>query len=262
MTRRFGCALVACTLLMPAVRAQRPTFEVASIKRNTSVGQLSSINGQPGGRLTVTNHTLRHIVQNINRLQSYQIAGGPDWVDADRWNIVAKAEGNPSFDQMMAMMQTLLADRFKLVTHREARELPIYALVLARADGRFGPQIRESNSTECTPGAEAARARATAPPPPPGSRPRCGTRFNTGVIMTSSVTMADVARTLSLAAERQVVDRTGLTAKYDLDLTWKDDAEGPSFFTAIQEQLGLKLDAQRGPVEVLVIDSAQRPTED
>ena len=261
MTRRFvGALLVGVSGLI--VAAQRPAFEVASIKRNTSVGQLSSMNGQPGGRITVTNHTLRSIVRNINRLQSYQIVGGPDWIDADRWDIVAKAPGDASFEQLAAMMQTLLADRFKLVTHRETRDLPIFALVLARPDGRFGPQLRVTTATDCTPEAEVARARANVPPPPPGSRPRCGVRFNTGVMMTSSAAMADIGRTLSLVAERQVVDKTGLTAKYDLDLTWKDDAEGPSLFTAIQEQLGLKLDAQRGPVDVLVIDSAQRPTED
>jgi uncharacterized protein (TIGR03435 family) len=264
---RKGCmrkllATLAVASFGFAAQAQAPAFEVASIKRNTSVGQLSSINGQPGGRITVTNHTLRNIVRNINRLQAYQLAGGPAWIDEDRWDIIAKAEGDPAFEQMVAMMRTLLADRFKLVTHRETRELPVYALVLARPDGRFGPQLRVTTATDCTPEAEAARARANVPPVPPGARPRCGVRFNTGVVMASSASLADIVRTLSLAAERQVVDKTGLKGRYDLDLTWKDDTEGPSFFTAVQEQLGLKLESQRGPVEVLVIDSAQRPVED
>jgi uncharacterized protein (TIGR03435 family) len=262
MRRFLLSALVVVSTGALSVVAQRPTFEVASIKRNISVGQLSSVNGQPGGRITVTNHTLRNIVRNVNRLQSYQIVGGPDWVDRDRWDIVAKGEGDPAFEQLVAMMQTLLADRFKLVTHRETRELPIYALVPARADSRFGSQFRMSTATDCTPEAEAARARAGVPPPPPGGRPRCGLRLNTGVMMTSSATMADIVRALSSVVERQVVDKTGLTARYDLDLTWKDDAEGPSLFTAVQEQLGLKLEPQRGAVEVLVIDSAERPVED
>jgi len=107
MTRRFAATLLLCAAIALTARAQRPAFEVASIRRNVSVGQLSSISGQPGGRLTVTNHTLRNIIRNTNRLQGDQLVGGPDWIDKDRWDIVAKGAGDPSFEQLVAMMQTL-----------------------------------------------------------------------------------------------------------------------------------------------------------
>ena len=275
MTRPLATALLLCAALVLPARAQRPAFEVASIRRNVSVGQLSSISGQPGGRITVTNHALRNIIRNMNRLQSYQLVGGPDWIDKDRWDIVAKGAGDPSFEQLVAMMQTLLADRFKLVTHREARDMPIYALMLARPDGRLGPQLKVS-TVDCAAIAAAARAQGGAPPPPPGAGPRCGTNMSTGRMRASATPMSDIARNLSIATDRSVVDKTGLPGIFDLDLRWKPDVpasapegpgnistdDAPSLFTALQEQLGLKLDAQRGPVEVLVIDSAEKPVED
>jgi uncharacterized protein (TIGR03435 family) len=275
MTRRFATVLLVCAAIAPPARAQRPAFEVASIRRNVSVGQLSSIRGQPGGRITVTNHTLRNIIRNTNRLQSYQLVGGPDWIDRDRWDIVAKGAGDPSFEQLVAMMQTLLADRFKLVTHLETRDMPIYALMLARPDGRLGPRLKAS-TVDCAAIAADARTQGGTAPPPPGAGPRCGTNMSFGRMRSSAAPMTDVARNLSIAAGRTVLDRTGLTGIFDVDVTWKPDVpagapeasgnistdDAPSLFTALQEQLGLKLDAQRGPVEVLVIDSATRPMED
>jgi uncharacterized protein (TIGR03435 family) len=258
--RRFVIALLALAPTYGVIHAQRPTFEVASIKRNVSVGQLSSINAQPGGRIRVTNHSLRNIIRNVNRLQSYQIVGGPDWIDKDRWDIVAKGAGDPAFEQMVAMMQTLLADRFKLVTHRETREMLIYTLVLARPDGRLGPQIT-SSTTDCDAIAAAARAQGGTAPPPPGAGPRCGVNMNGGVLRMSARPLADLARNISIATDRMVVDKTGLAGIFDLELRW-NDTDGPSLVTAVQEQLGLKLDPQRGLVDVLVIDSASRPVED
>jgi uncharacterized protein (TIGR03435 family) len=258
MTRRLVSALLVCASGL-LVAAQGPAFEVATIKRNVSVGQLSSIRGQPGGRVTVTNHTLRNIVRQTNRLQSYQIVGGPEWVDQDRWDIVAKGEGDPPFEQLTAMMQTLLTDRFKLLTHRETREMPIYALVLVRPDGRLGPQVKAS-TVDCAAIAAAARSRGGTPPPP-GAGPQCGTNINNSRLRMSAQLMTDLARNLSIVTDRMVVDKTGLTGIFDLELQW-NDTDGPSLVTAVQEQLGLKLDAQRGPVDVLVIDSAQKPIED
>ena len=159
------------------------------------------------------------------------------------------------------MLRTLLKDRFTLVTHTETRELPIYALVLARPDRRFGEQLRVS-SVDCVAlEAESHKAGGT-PPPAPGAGPRCGISSGTGRIQASARLMTDVARALSNTTGRAVVDKTGLDGRYDLELRWNETEEGPSLFTAVQEQLGLKLEPQRGPVDVLVIDSAERPTED
>jgi len=261
--------LAALALLFAQITPSRPTFEVASIKRNTSGSDAARVSAQTG-RLTVTNNPLRNIIRNAWSLQAFQIVGGPDWINTDRWDIVAKAEGNPRGPELLAMVQSLLADRFKLVTHRETREMPIYALVLARPDRTFGPNLRAS-STDCEKEVSAAIARGGGPPS--DGKVLCGMRTINGRLEMNAVPMANLARNLSPIAGRSIVDKTGLSGGFDATLTWTPDAGGspeatpaadgaPSLFTAIQEQLGLKLDAQRGPVDVLVIDSVQRPVED
>lgn len=248
------------TTVQFAENAGTPTwFEVASIKRNVSVGQLSSMNGEPGGRMIVTNHTLFNIIRQVYRLQRYQLVGGPDWVDKDHWDILAKATGDARFDQLLKMMETLLADRFKLLTHRETREMPVYALILARPDGRLGSQVKPS-MVDCDAIAAAAKSGGT-PPPAVGGGPRCGININNNQLRMSAKRMSDLARNLSIMTDRYVVDRTGLNGIFDLELQW-NEVDGPSLATAVQEQLGLKLEAQRARVDVLVIDSAQRPVQD
>ena len=264
--------LLSLALLLAQAPQVRPTFEAAAIKRNTSGSDAASFRGQ-SARIAVTNNSLRNIIRNAWGLQGFQIIGGPDWINIERWDIVAKAEGNPQGPEMMVMVQNLLADRFKLVTHRETRELPIYALVLAKADRSFGPNLHAS-STDCLKEMTAAVARVGGPPR--DGKVLCGMRTNNGRMEMNAVPMANLARNLSPIAGRSVVDKTGLSGGFDATLTWTPDASlgsspeappqttdaGPSLFTAIQEQLGLKLDSQRGPVEVLVIDSVERPTED
>ena len=264
--------LAALALLLAQTTASRPTFEVASIKRNTSASDGARVSAQTG-RLTVTNNPLRNIIRNAWGLQAFQIVGGPDWINTDRWDIVAKADGNPRGPEMLVMVQNLLADRFKLVTHRETREMPIYALVLAKPDRAFGPNLHAS-STDCEKEMTAAIARGGGPPR--DGKVLCGMRTVNGHLEMNAVPMANLARNLSPIAGRSVVDKTGLSGGFDATLTWTPDASlggspeapppatdgGPSLFTAIQEQLGLKLDAQRGPVDVLVIDSVERPVED
>jgi uncharacterized protein (TIGR03435 family) len=213
------------------------------------------------------------MLRNFYRIQPYQLVGGPDWLSTDRWDIVAKADGDPPPERMIEMMKTLIKDRFRLVMHLETREMPVYALVLAKADGSFGPQLHRS-TTDCTAIFAGARARGTVPTAPRGG-PLCGTNMTPGGMWTSATTMGDLARNLSTVAGRTVIDKTGLSGVFDLELTWSGDAaegnavanpaivsDSPSLFTAVQEQLGLKLEPQRAPVEVLVIDSAERPVED
>jgi len=271
-----------------------PQFEVASVKPNKSGDGRVMIGVQPGGRFTATNVPLRLLIRNAYQLQDFQIVGGPDWVGSDRFDIVAKAEaddlgdpfradqtGQPSRGQLM--LRALLAERFKLAAHNENREMPIFALVLARNDGKLGPQMHQS-TTDC----EALRAAgrgAMPPPPPPGVAPadrvQCGIRVMPGNMMVGGSTLTQFASSLGMFVGRIVVDKSGLTGAYDFTLTWTPDQfanrppgspdplvngvpidpNGPSIFTAVQEQLGLKLDSQKGPVTVLVIDRVEHPVD-
>jgi bla regulator protein BlaR1 len=263
-------------------------FEVASVKRNASGNNFVQLGGDPGGRFTATNVPLKLLIRQAYQLQDSQIVGGPNWINTDRFDIIAKAPGplalpapGGSPGPFQLMMRALLADRFKLAVHTESRELPIYALTLARRDGKTGSQLRPA-AVDCV-AMFAARGRGGPPPAPPqpGERPPCGMRLGPGNLSGGGVTMAQLSTTFSQFVQRVVVDRTGLMGNFDIDLTWTPDQlpqgrgepppgvqlppidpNGPSIFTAVQEQLGLKLDSQRGPVDVLVIDRVEQPTED
>jgi uncharacterized protein (TIGR03435 family) len=271
-------ALLMVATICAAPQSNQPAFEVASVKANKSGAPGGSFGGRPGGQLVVTNNTVRNIVRNSYGLQDFQIVGGPDWMSTDRFDIIAKAASDAPPSEMLLMAQRLLADRFGLVAHRETREIDIYALVMARADRRPGAELRPA-AVDCA-ALVAASRRPGGPPLPrtaPGDRPVCGMQTAPGRMMAGGYALPDVARNLSNFAGRMVVDRTGLTGTFDLSVTWTPDQmpagglppgapaidpNGPSLFTALQEQLGLKLEGTRGPVEVLVIDRVERPTED
>ena len=277
MTR--AVSLAAGVLVgVAALHAQNaaPTFEVASIKVNRS-GEAGGSFGGRQGQIVVVNYTLRDIIRNAYGVQRYQLVGGPDWLSQDRFNITAKApEGAPQ-GQVLTMMQTLLADRFKLRVHRETRDIPIFALVPARLDRRLGPGMKPA-AYDCA-AANAARARGETPPPQPapvGDFPVCGARTNPGRMLVGGYAVADFVRNLGGFAGRPVIDRTGFTGAYDFELTWTPDEppppgvqlpswydpNGPSLQADVQEQLGLKLESMTGPYEVLVIDAVEKPSED
>ncbi len=275
--------------------AALPQFEVASIKPNKSGDGRVMIGVQPGGRFTATNVPLKMLIRNAYQLQDFQIVGGPDWITSDRFDIVAKADmdgtgepfraekpGEPSRGQLM--IRALLAERFKLQVHDDTREMPIFALVLARGDGKLGPKIHQA-AVDCDAVRAAGRGRGAGAPAPPAQneRPQCGIRIAPGNMLVGGSTLAQFANSVGSFVGRIVVDRTGLAGAYDFDLTWTPDQiradnrppgtpdpmingvpidpNGPSIFTAVQEQLGLKLDSQKGPVAVLVIDRVDHPVE-
>jgi uncharacterized protein (TIGR03435 family) len=268
--------------------SQAQEFEVASVKRNASGNNFVQLGGDPGGRFTATNVPLKLLIRQAYQLQDSQVVGGPNWINTDRFDIIAKAPGQLQLPApggppgpFQVMLRALLADRFKLAVHTESREVPIYSLSLARRDAKTGSQLRPA-AVDCV-AMFAARGRGGPPPAPPqpGERPPCGMRLGPGNLSGGGVTMAQLSTTLSQFVQRVVVDRTGLTGNFDIDLTWTPDQlpqgrgepppgvqlppidpNGPSIFTAVQEQLGLKLDSQRGPVDVLVIDRVEQPTED
>jgi uncharacterized protein (TIGR03435 family) len=164
----------------PAVASQ--AFEVASVKPNKSGDGRIFFQMQPGGRFTATNVPLRELIRFAHGIQTFQLVGGPDWIGSERFDIMAKAEGDlppsppgGSPGPMQMMVRTLLVERFKLAVHNETRDLPVYALVMARVDGRLGPQLRASQ-VDCAALMAAARGRGGPPPAPPrpGERPPCG----------------------------------------------------------------------------------------
>jgi uncharacterized protein (TIGR03435 family) len=292
-------ALLAVPLLAAIASAQvpqsadtaAPTFEVASVKPNKTGAPGGSF-VMPPGRFTATNIPLKVLITNAYQLSFFQVVGGPDWISTDRFDIAGKAPDGAPPEQTRAMVRTLLKDRFKLVVHMETRDSPIYALVRARTDDRLGPNLKPS-TMDCGPmraqraaeTAAAARARggrvAVPSPPGPNEPVVCGMRLtgrggSTLNYRAGNITMTALANAMRPHVGREVVDRTGLTGEFDFDLRFSappttgqadsgipvaplDDAA--SIFTAFQEQLGLKLESTRGPVELMVIDSAERPTE-
>jgi uncharacterized protein (TIGR03435 family) len=252
----------------PAATTTKPSFEVASIKLNKSGEQGARMLGQPGGRVTVTNFSLRGLIRNAYRMQDFQISEGPGWITSDRFDINAKADGDPAPDQMQLMLQSLLEERFNLVVHKETRDVPVYALVLAKADGKVGRNLVRSD-IDC---AALGRAKIAPPAPPlptpsePRPVPQCGMRTGNGRLTARAATIVQLGTTLASMVNRVVLDRTGLAGSFDIDLEWTPeqtvDTSGASIFTALQEQLGLRLDPARGPVEMLVIDRVEQPTPD
>jgi uncharacterized protein (TIGR03435 family) len=241
-----------------------PTFEVASIKPNNS-GGTNTLFGIQGDRFTATNTTLRELVRLTYQVRDLQLLGAPDWIAAEHFDIVAKATAPLKSGVVPDELKQLLSDRFGLKVHSESRELPIYALVVARTDGTSSPGLRPVETDRCPDAVARAEARARSgqppPPPTPGQRMTCGLRFNPGSLNGGSISLAPLAQALSPVVGRVVVDRTGLTGKFDFDLSWASDPNadsiGPSIFTALQEQLGLRLESTRGSVDVLVIDQVE-----
>ena len=269
-----AAAIVLCAATVATAQSPDPAFDAASIKVNASGEAGGRFSTRPG-ELSVVNYTLRDIIRNAYGVQRYQIVGGPEWLEKDRFDITAKTGVNPTQAQMRDMVQALLAERFKLRVHTATQNLPVYALRLARADGRLGPKLTPA-AVDCD-ALEAARSRGETPviPPRVGERPACGAQANPGRLLVGDYRIGAFARNLGGYVGRPVLDRTGLTERYDFELLWTPDEpppagvsvppwydpNGPSLPAALTEQLGLKLDATTGPVEVLVIDSAERPTE-
>ena len=265
---RMTALILVVVTCVPVLVAQQPTdrFDVVSVKPNTSGGNEHS-DVEPSGRVVITNMSLANLVRGVFDVQRHELVVGdqvPSWFASDRWDITA--QGPPltpdagSQQRVRTMMRNMLVDRFKLVTTREVRDTPVYALVVARTDRRLGPQMRPS-SADCPALLTAFRAtgaRLMYNSPVCGQRPRLRGQFS-GI----GISMGDFALALSPVVGRPVVDATTLTGPYDLDVTFAesdDPASVASLFTALQEQLGLRLEPQRAPVNVFVIDSVERPT--
>ena len=252
----------------PAAGSQSPSFEVASVRRNTS-GSLIANTTVEGNRYVATNLSVKDLLVTAYRpLPRNRMVGGPSWINTDRFDIVATMEGTPTPPEIFAMVRSLLVDRFQLAAHSEMREGDVYDLLVARSASELGPKLRPS-APDCA--IENA------------DRLRCPSAIWPGKLTGTGITMADLARMLDVfTEERMVRDRTGLTGRYDLELIWTPDRlgplppnapdevvrareaidpNGPALSTALQEQLGLKLEANKAMVDMLIIDRVEPPTE-
>jgi uncharacterized protein (TIGR03435 family) len=240
----LSIAMATLTLAQTPGSENRAEFEVASIKPTATQGSFT-VDFLPGGGFSTRNVTVHNLLRTAYGLQDYQISGGPGWIDSAGFDIQARAAastGEPPREQVLKMIQALLADRFHLALHRETRQLPIYALVVGKGGSKL--QAADSNATP--------------------SR-----TLKMGQLITQKMSMTTLADLLTFDLERPVRDETGLKGDFAFALEWtrglaESDAgpsSRPSLFTAVQEQLGLKLESTKGPVEVLVIDRVEKPSE-
>jgi uncharacterized protein (TIGR03435 family) len=258
-------------------------FEVASIKRNRDGGPVAGLRRFPGGRFEATNIQLSSLISFAYQLQPFELVGGPPWLMDERWDVLAKINGDPpptspgTADAMMIATRTLLADRFKLALRRETREIEVYQLVRANRDGGLGKGMR-SSTVDCLAIQRAADEAAKGGPPAPNpntpDRMVCGLRISVGRIQFGGRPMSMLTNALTSITQRRVVDRTGLTGDWEFDIRFTPPAPPPgielpppdpdaaSLFTVLQEQLGLKLEAARMPMPVMVVDAVERPVED
>ena len=291
-------AIATAVAQSPPPDGALPTFEVASVKSNKN-GPGSPMRGRSlPGRFEATNMPAKILLLQAYGVPTYLIQGAPSWLDSERFDIAAKAPEGTQPDQVMLMIRSLLIERFKLVAHRETKESPVYALVLARSDGKLGPKLSKTTDDCDAIMAErraAARARGPGPVPftPPGPNDRAVCTMNMTPVTTPGApllfrvrgggqTMEALARSLSGNVNRQVIDRTGLTGLYDYEIEYAPGRtlntapttappgatapaapidDGPSIFESVQ-QLGLKLESTKGPVEYLVIDKIEHPVDD
>ena len=264
----------------PATAA--PKFEVVSIKPSHEGGGLFRVALQPSGRFMANNVTVRFLLEQAYEVKDAQISGAPGWIESEHFDIEAKPddaflEQKLSRDergrQISLMMQSLLADRFKLALHHETKQLPVYALVVAKG----GSKLKEAPPAP-------PEADGTGPGPPDGRLRRGGVQMRRGELIASAIPLDRLEDVLSHITGRPVVNRTGLQGLYDFTLNWTPgegegpmmggaagppapdappppDANGPTIFTALQEQLGLKLESQKAPMDTVVIDHVERPSE-
>jgi uncharacterized protein (TIGR03435 family) len=241
--QRLACAIFLTSSLAFAQAPEPVAFEVAAIRPNHS-GRTDQHSDSDNDRITCVNMTLKRYISKAYGVREDQISG-PDWLGSERFDLVAKAPGQMHEADLMKMLQTLLADRFKLALHRENREGRVYALTVAKGGAKLKAVESTGNS---------------------------GTSTSRGAMTVKQASMEHVAAALSRHVGFPVVDETGLAGVFDFKLTWDpsadalspDDARdaGPSIFTALQQQIGLKLESRKRPVETLMIDHAERvPTE-
>jgi uncharacterized protein (TIGR03435 family) len=267
-----GAVLILTLLANAAAFAQVSAprgFEVVSIKLNTSGGIAGGIRPQPGGRLVMVNAPIARLIRIAYPTQSPQLVGAPSWVESERYDVDARAAGQPTEQEMEAMLRALLTERMKLVARVERRQQDVYALVRADSSGRGNRRLSRA-TLDCAEFVERRPASGLTLAPRANGAPPCGLSSDGRRLLSGGLTIAQLIRNISPFVDRVVVDRTGLDGYYEFTLEFaarpanaaglpdlNDDR--PSIFSALQEQLGLRLQPQRAAVEMLVIDRIERP---
>jgi uncharacterized protein (TIGR03435 family) len=241
--RLMGCSLSAFAVLVSLTGASgqtaaqtEPRFEVASIKPSPPPAGGTTVYNPTRERFAADNITTRTLIALAWDVRVFQVSGGPGWLDSQRYDVVAKPDGEPEDKRIRQMVRTFLAERFQLEVHHASKEMPVFTLEIAKGGSKIqtaspgdGPEIRDHN----------------------------------GHLTARRVTAEMLARILANELERPVLNRTGIESTFDIDLAWtpeQDTDPGPSIFTAIQEQPGLKLESKRAPVDVLIVDRVERPS--
>jgi uncharacterized protein (TIGR03435 family) len=229
-----------------------PTFDVISIKESTSTSGVGSANPEGPARFVATNYPAFGLLMIGWGLPNGRVLGAPDWANRINYDIDARGDLSHGNDDLRPKLRALLRDRFKLAAHTETRDMPVYALVRLRPD-RLGAGLVKSRIVDCK---DEAAIKSMMPPPRP-----CGWLPSPGAPIAGVMTMASVASLLSTATARPVIDQTALEGNYELDLKFSRAAtdDAVSVFTAVQEQLGLKLESATAPLDVLVVEHMERP---
>jgi uncharacterized protein (TIGR03435 family) len=280
LARRLLATVAAVASIGVVASAQTreppPLPYVATVKVNTSGSGSSFTRRLPGGTFLASNMAVGDLVAFAHGLQPFQVEGLPGWAGSVRYDITIKADTNVGPVAVgptqigLQLARAVLAERFSFQAHRETRERPAFALVRARQDGPLGPRLRTS-ATDCAAlASEAGKSGAPWPPRSADGRILCGLQTQGATMTAGGYPMSEFQRVLTAQTQRVVVDRTGLAGAWDFELRFtpadvaaaSTDPDAPSLFTALQEQLGLRLEATRAPVEVLVVDRLDRPTPD
>jgi uncharacterized protein (TIGR03435 family) len=270
-----ACCLLACIAGLAAVEliAQAPPSAAVSVKPSDAATRAGA-ESSPTDRFDWPDVTLAMLIRDAYDLFESHVVGGPDWIRTKRWDVSATAAAL-SPDEARQLVRRLVEDRFVLKAHREVRELSIYNLVLARTDRTLGPKIKPA-SVDCTPFLTGQRPMQDSPRDPDHRFGVCsvGGSFTPSGLLTPRLKgqpLTGLIQHLEEALERRVIDRTGLKGNYDIELSYLDETladpsapstarRGPSLITALEQQLGMKLESALGPVEVLVVDSVSEPT--
>jgi uncharacterized protein (TIGR03435 family) len=273
----LGIVVLAIPILSQAPAGARPQFDVASIKVHPPPITRIVIPPVGPGRFVVEAFSLKQLVARAYSVPEVRVLGGPSWVDTERYDVDAKSESSIPQQQMSLMIRSLLEDRFQLQAHTETRALQVYELAVAKGGSKL--KSSEDQTPPAPPLAPPAAGQRGGPLG--GQLPRGAFTGGRGSMQGSAVPIGGLVNFLTKQLGQQVYDKTGLTGLFDFKLEWTPgneqapgpfgpnpdappppaDSSGPSIFTALQEQLGLRLESTRGPVEVVVIDSAQRLTE-